>query len=80
MEVNNEAEEHITTAHLISRRWQLFDLLVKNRFHTFSHCSHSMLRPIEGVGVLEHKANIRNELVRIKISRIVRIRVRFCGV
>ena len=62
------------------RRWHLFDLLVKNLLYSSPHLCDGMVGSIEGYAILENQADIGNELVRMIISRVSKVRVGFEGI
>ena len=69
--------EYITTLSYLFRGRQLFDLLVKHRFHALSLLRYGMVRPIEGHTITEDQSNIGYEFISADVTRIGRVRVRF---
>lgn len=65
-----------TPAHLFCWRRKLFDLLIKHLLHPLAHSRDLMVWAIKCRTVREDDANVRDELLRIEITRIFGIRVR----
>lgn len=62
------------------RRWHLLNLLIENFLYSSPHCGDWMIWAIEGDTILEDQPNICNELVRMIVTGIGRIGIRFDGV